>query len=88
MNANEVSFANLRAAYDANLTAGPLQKAAEVREAVTLAMDAVQRLLGAGYRLDQCDRAHECEAAIYAYLKASNPNLRAVLTAAERLGEG
>lgn len=89
MDVQDKAFSNLRAAYDANKCSGPLQPAAEVRELVSRAMDRVQHVFSeTGYALDQCDIAHACEAAIYAYFKGSNPSFRAVLRAAETLGEG
>jgi hypothetical protein len=75
------AFANLRACAD-DAPEGTYEQAKQIRQAIAVAMDKLQaRLKDAGLVVDQCDAAHACEAAMYAYAKRSNPEATVFPTA-------
>lgn len=79
-------FRYLRACAD-SAPEGTHEVAKEVRQVISNAMDELQRgLLLVGLKVNQCDAAHACEAAMYAYVKASNPNCP-TFAVAEGFGE-
>jgi Skp family chaperone for outer membrane proteins len=80
------AFANFRRCCD-DAPAGTYQQAKDLRQAIGDAMTALQvELVALGYKVDNCDRAHDLEAAMYAYVKASNPDAT-VFPTAEGFGD-
>ena len=67
--------------------AGTYEDAKALNEVIGDAVDNLMRELRAlGLKADNCDRAFELEAAIYAYVKASNPG-GTIFTTAEGFGD-
>jgi hypothetical protein len=75
------NFAHFRACCD-DAPMGTYEKAKDVREAISDAMDALQAgLRTTGLTSGQSDIAHHCEAAMYEYVKQSNRDAYFFVTA-------
>lgn len=87
INSTNMALKNLRSCVE-NAPDGTYSEAKKIVGILNDAMDAVQQSLrDEGLRADNCDLAFTLEAAIYQYIKGSNPSLTLSMAICEGFGD-